>query len=143
MTRSPRDETDDLLDAAVTFAQEMLARRGEFYPFGAVVTAEGAVALSAADPGLGDYPDSVSVIDALRQAFKRQAQTGEIRGAAICCDVRVEDDGSGMTDAIRTTIEHREDEPVHVLLPYRLGNDRTASYGELRAARAEPTIFAA
>jgi hypothetical protein len=133
---------DDLLDASVTFAQEMLGKRGEFYPFGAVVLDDGTVAMSAADPGLGDYPDSVSVIDALGKAFRRQASGSEIRTSAICCDVRIEDDGSGMTDAIRTTIEHRDADPVHVLLPYRL-DDRGPEYGDLRAARADRTIFAA
>ena len=34
VSRTPRDEMDDLLAAAVGFAQEMLAKRGEFYPFG-------------------------------------------------------------------------------------------------------------
>jgi hypothetical protein len=132
---------DDLLDATVRFAQDMLAKRGEFYPFGAIVMADGQVAMSAADPGLGDHPDSVTVINALTDAFRSQARSEEIRASAICCDVRVADDGSGMTDAIRTTIEHRDSDPVHVLLPYQLDHDGSVSYGELRAARAETTVF--
>jgi len=135
---------DDLLDAAVTFAREMLADRGRFYPFGATVLIEGNVAMSsAADPGLGDHPDSVSVIEALRETFREQAARGDIRASAICCDVRIDDDVSGMTDAIQTTIEHRDADPVHVLMPYRLGREHGPSYGELRATRAEPTIFTA
>jgi hypothetical protein len=134
---------DDLLAAAVGFAQEMLAKRGEFYPFGAIVMTDGDVAMSAVDPGLGDQPDSLSVIDALTEGFRIQALGGEIKASAICCDVSVRDDGSGMTDAIRTTIEHRESDPVHVLLPYRIDPGGNPSYGELLASRAEPTIFAA
>ncbi len=132
---------DDLLDAAVGFAQEMLAERGAFYPFGAVVTSDGDVAMSTADPGLGDFPDSVSVIEALVEKLRRQATGGEIRAAAICCDLHASEDERGMTTAIGTTIEHRDADPVHVLLPYRLGADRAASYGELRAARVEARIF--
>lgn len=130
---------DNLLDAAIKFAQDMLAKRCEFYPFGASVSDAGQVGMAAADPGLGDHPDSLSVIEALTEGFRSAAAGGEIRAAAICCDVRVDDDGSGMTDAIRVTIEHRDDEPVHVLLPYRLGDE--LAYGELRAARAPRTIF--
>jgi hypothetical protein len=132
---------DDLLDASVTFARHMLAERGEFYPFGAIVLADGQVAMSAPDPTLGDHPDSLSVIDALTDALRSQAESGEIRASAICCDVRVHDDGSGMTDAIRTTIEHRESDPVDVLLPYRRGEDGSLSFGELSAMRPEATVF--
>jgi len=134
---------DDLLDASVTFAQEMLGRRGEFYPFGAVVLADGTVAMSAMDPGLGDHPDSVSVIHALEEVLRQQASRREIRASAICSDVRIEDDGTGMADAIRTTIEHRDADPVQVVLPYRCDERGSPEYGELRAAHAERTIFGA
>jgi hypothetical protein len=134
---------DALLDAAVGFAQEMLAERGAFYPFGAVVLDDGHVAMSPGDPSLGDHPDSQSVIDALTRTLRAQASSGEIRACAICCDVRTEDDGHGMTDAIRTTIEHRASAPVEVLLPYRLEREQLPAYGELRAAPAEPAVFTA
>jgi hypothetical protein len=133
---------DALLDAAVTFAQEMLGERGAFFPFGAIVLDDGHVAMSPGDPGLGDHPDSQAVIDALAAAFREQASGGGIRACAICCDVRTEADAEGMTDAIRTTIEHRESDPVHVLLPYRLEEELPPTYGELRAVPAEPSVFA-
>ena len=132
---------DELLDAAVGFAREMLVDRGAFYPFGATVLAEGDVAMSTVDAGLGDAPESAGVIEALTESFREQAAHGDIRACAICCDVRLEEHASGLDDAILITIEHRDAGAVHVFLPYRLGDDRDLSYGELSALRAESAIF--
>jgi hypothetical protein len=62
----------------------------------------------------------------------RSAASGEIRAAAICADVRITPPESGdQTDAIRTSIEHADGDPVEVFMPYaktRMRGSRDTSH---------------
>src|SRR5580692_5301967 len=88
METTSRDEMDSLLEALLRFAQEMLEKRGEFYPVGAVIDSEGQLRLVADDVGQ-ERPDSSAVIEGLYDGLRNQATAGEIRGSAVCADVLV------------------------------------------------------
>ena len=83
MERHP--DSDRLLSAVFPFAQQMLAKRGTFLPFGATVLADGNVALAA---GMADALQGApqQIIDLLLAGFKKQAAAGEIRAAVVCYD---------------------------------------------------------
>jgi hypothetical protein len=130
-----QDDLDRLLNEALPFAQQMLDKSGEFYPYGAAIGADGQVAMFGADPGQGEHPKSSDVIAMLVGGLR--AKRADLRAAAVVADVR-----AGESDAIRVQVEHREGPVLTVLLPYkkkRLG--RGIEYGQMRASAAEAQVW--
>ncbi len=134
-------DLDTLLNALLPFAQEMLEKRGEFYPFGVTLKQDSTVALSEGYGG-HDHPISDNVISLLEEGFRNQASVGQIRAAGICTDVSIVPPGrSEKTDAIRAAIEHMTGESIEVFLPYRKGLFGKIKYGDLFAAKRTSRIF--
>jgi hypothetical protein len=119
----------------------MLAKHGEFFPFGASMTADGEVAHVGAYTG-NEQPPSQEIIELLRASFSDQAKAGKIRAAAVCLDVRTVPPGqSQKTDAICVSLEHARGDAVDVYLPYTKGWFGKYYYGTLFAARRNSNIF--
>lgn len=129
-------DLDGLLNVTLPFAQQMLAKSGEFYPFGASVTAAGETRLIAGDPGQCEHPASAEVVSSLLNGFRQTR--ADLRAVAICSDVRLPD-----SDAVRVELEHRDGHALAVLLPYknrRFG--RGVQYDELRGGAADRQVWA-
>jgi hypothetical protein len=129
-----QDDLDGLLNMTLPFAQQMLSKSGEFYPFGATVTTKGETRLLAGDLG-HEHPASADVhsllVDRLRQDRAR------FRAVAICSDVRLPD-----SDAVRVELEHQDGHAMAVLMPYkkkRLG--RSVEYDDLRGGTGDKQIW--
>lgn len=135
-----RDELDALLDPMLNFAQDLLRKRGEFYPFGGTISAEGELSLSAADTG-DDHPPSQDVIDLLAGGMRAQAAAGHIRAAAICYDSRFAPEGGEKTDAIAVSLEHRDGDAVLVMQPYSKGRFTGFKFGQLVSVPPERRVF--
>jgi hypothetical protein len=133
MTQRPpeRDELDALLDAMLNFAQEMLRKHKEFFPFGGTITNDRQVSMTGADTG-SERPESQEVIDLLAGGMRSQA-AGNIRAAAICYDTRFASEGRDKTDAIAVSLEHRAGDAALVLQPYSKGRLSGFKFGELIA----------
>lgn len=127
-----RDELDALLDALLEFAQEMLRKQAEFFPFGGTITTEGQVGLTAADTGDG-RPGSQEVIELLASGMRAQATAGQIRASAICYDSRFTLEGGEKTDAIAVSLEHRDGDAALVMQPYSKGRFTGLMFGQLVA----------
>jgi hypothetical protein len=141
MGATPRDEMDGVLDALLRFAQQMLDKHGEFYPYAAALDSSGEVQMVAADVG-EEHPDSSELIELLYEGLTRQASAGQIRAAGVCADVRVNPpDSADTTDAIKIAIEHASSDPVEVFLPYVKRRFRGAQYGELFAQAGTARVF--
>lgn len=128
-------DLDALLNITLPFAQQMLAKRGEFYPFGATVTAGGETRLLAGDLGQ-EHPGTADVLSLLVERL-RQERPG-LRAVAICSDVRLSD-----SDGIRVELEHRDGHAMAVLMPYK--KKRFASgveYDDLRGGAANKQVWA-
>jgi hypothetical protein len=104
-----QNDLDSVAGAAIDAAQHLLGKSGEFFPFGVAMGSDGGVRLLAADPGLGEWPESQAVIDTLYAGVLNDRDG--LRAAAIVADVRVE--GS---DAIRVRFEHRDGGPAMEIL---------------------------
>jgi hypothetical protein len=102
-------DLDGLLNITLPFAQQMLAKRGEFYPLGATVTAGGETRLLTGDLGQ-EYPASADVLSLLVERLRQER--ADLRAVAICSDVRISD-----SDAIRVELEHRDGHAMAVLMP--------------------------
>jgi hypothetical protein len=126
-----QDDLDELLNAVLPFAIETLGSRGELYPFGATIAKDGLTALSAADPGVGERPNSNEVLSLLRDGVT--ADKDSLRAAAYVADVRVEGG-----DAIRVELEHSEGVAIVVLVPYSRSRLRkSVKVGEMRVQPGE------
>jgi hypothetical protein len=136
-------DLEELLNALLPFAQEMLAKNGEFYPFGASIDSKGEVSAQAADPG-EENPDSQEVIAMLVAGMREEAKRGEIRAAGICYDARVVPPGkTDKTDAIACRLEHASGEAVVTFVPYRKAILGRYKYDDLFASEGEQAIFTA
>jgi len=141
-TRPPeRVDLDALLEPLLQFAQDMLRKHGEFFPFGNVMTTEGEIQLVAGLAGT-EHPPSTEVIDLLVAGARARAMAGEIRATGICYDVRVRGVDGKSTDAIAVALEHRAGDSVEVLVPYSKRRFGGLQFGELTAGRGERRIFA-
>jgi hypothetical protein len=125
-----QQELDQLLEAALGFAQRELAKRGEFYPYAVVVRHDGDTELVAGPTDeTNDRPPSAAVVAACRTALIERRD--QLRATALVANLGLPD-GS---DAVQVELEHSEGSAITVLLPdskKRFG--RGVDYGQLRAA---------
>jgi hypothetical protein len=135
----PKDEIQKLLNYLLPFAEQMLSRHGEFYPYAATMDAGGEVqAVSAADD---EQPDVGELLAALHAQLRQQAAEGAIRASGIAADVSLTDPDSGeVTDAVQLELDHAEAEAVDVYVPYT-SDDEGVKFGELVAASGQAPIF--
>jgi hypothetical protein len=126
-SQQAQDDLDGLLGSSLPFAQEMLDRRGEFFPYAATII--------AGDPGEGEQPTSVVVIQVLVDGLRAERDT--LRASAVVSDVRLAD-----SDAVRVEFEHAEGHAIVALLPYRKKLLRRAiEYGQMTAGPGERQIW--
>jgi hypothetical protein len=129
-----QDDLDGLLGSSLPFAQEMLDRRGEFFPYAARISLAGETQLIAGDPGEGEQPTSVAVIQVLVEGLRAERDT--LRAAAVVSDVRLAD-----SDAVRVELEHADGHAIVALLPYRKKLLRRIEYGQMTAGAGERQIW--
>jgi len=133
-TQQTQDDFDQLINAVLPWAQALLAKHGEFYPFGAVTTADGAVHATAAELG-DEHPVSADVLDNLYAGARSEADA--IRAVAFIADVRTE-----TGDAIRVELEAAEGVAIQVVLPYKRSKlTRKVSFGIVSAASGESHVW--
>jgi hypothetical protein len=139
--RMAHPDLDRLFDYLVTFAQQMLGKQGEFYPFGAALATDGDL-LTFGATDASDHPKSEVLIDTLVQDFRARAANGTIRACGICFDVLVSLPGDvKKTDAIQCRLEHANGEAVNVFTPWSRRLFGSIRYGEVFATKREKDIF--
>jgi len=134
-------DLEKLLNTLLPFAQQMLSKYGEFYPFGATMSPDGQVNCVATHDG-AERPESQKIIDMMTQTFGQKAKAGEIHAAGICMDIRTIPPGqTERTDAICVCLEHQSGEAVDVCVPYKKGLFKRFKYAALFASRRTPQFF--
>jgi hypothetical protein len=122
MAATPKEEAQQLVDAILPFAQQMLSKHKEFYPFGAQLNNAGKVEQVGAYNG-NEHPPSAELIDLLHAGFVAKAKAGQVRATALAYDVRVQPPGSSAkSDAVAVELEHRDGYNVTVYFPYTIQN---------------------
>lgn len=132
-----QDDLDAVLSAALDAALNLLSKSGEFFPFGVTVSDAGAVGLAAADPGLGERPDSTAVLASLYAGAS--ANRGAYRATAFVADVKA--NGS---DAVRVEAEHRDGGPgLLIVMPYQRKGlvKKVVTYGQMNAGPGERRVW--
>jgi hypothetical protein len=135
----PREEIEQLLNYLLPFAEQMLSKHGEFYPYAAIMDAGGEVQAVAA--AADEHPDVGELLLALHAELREQASQGAIRASGIAADVTLTDPDSGEeTDAVQLELDHADTDAVDVYVPYGTGTEGI-EFGELVAAPGQAPIF--
>jgi hypothetical protein len=141
--QSQKHDLEQLLSAAVPFAEQMLAKHGEFFPYGSSMNSNGKISAVAGYTG-NEHPKSAEVIDLLRAGFRRDAEAGKIRACAVVYDIRTVPPGeTEKTDAIAVELDHRGGMSIVVVYPYSIAPDKKVTRGESYAVKGEGKIFVA
>ena len=136
-----RADLDPLLDDALQAACHFLEKNGEFFPFGVVLTADGARRHVEGWTGT-EQPPPAEVIDLLLRGFRHGAARLEYRATALVRDVRVKDSELGTTtDAVCVTLEHQDGTSINCYLPYVPSEAGAPTYGEVFADPAEGSVL--
>jgi hypothetical protein len=118
VTRTPKEDCEELMNLVVPFAQKMLQERRAFAPFGAAMAPSGQIA--GAMGGAGDEkPDVNQLISLLELGFHQGASEGKYKATAIVVDMVVIPPGkSAKQDGVAVRLDHREGYSVIVGFPY-------------------------
>ena len=136
--RMAHPDFQELVDAAMPFAQQMLEKYVEFFPFAFAMNVSGAVVAVAAYDG-NERPSALETIDLLYESLRR---SDDLRALAVCMDIRTIAPGETVrTDAICVQLEHRDADPIHVILPYAKRWLRKPRYGEIFATAGAARVF--
>ena len=134
-----RQDYNALLEFLMPFAEQMLKKNGEFFPFGAAVNTTGELSAAATYDG-NETPASEDVIAMLVQGFQGQARGGKIRATGICYDGRIVQEGKKV-DAVIISLEHVSGNASQTCVPYTKGMFGKYRFGEIIAGLGEPKIF--
>jgi hypothetical protein len=133
-----RRQLDDVLDALLPFAHQLLEKHGEFFPFGAAMGRDGKVSMVAGDTGT-EHPPSDEVMELIREAMRRDRD--KYVAVGLCYDVRVRTSADAPpTDAICVSLEHEGGMAVDVVEPYAKRGGKV-EYGSLAAQQGRRVVF--
>jgi len=135
-----RAESQQLMNAALPFAEQMLERHGEFFPYGLALNTEGKI-VSVAGHSEQQQPQPSEIIQIIKSGFIEGAKSGQYKATALVYDARVTLPSTGnKSDAIAISLNHKYDYSVIVHLPYKIEAGKVI-FGELFAMRGENDIF--
>jgi hypothetical protein len=142
-TEMQKAELEKLLQAALPFAEQMLTRHGEFYPYGATMEAQGQITNVGGYTG-DEHPKSTEVIDLLKAAYRGLGETGKIMACALVYDVRTIPPGqTEKTEAVAVDLDHRDGMSVIMVYPYKIGADKKVQFATPFAMKGASEIFKA
>jgi hypothetical protein len=140
---TPKEECEELMNAVLPFARQMLAEHGEFFPFGATMSASREITQAAGWTGT-ERPPSLDVIALLTEAFQAGAASGSYVATALAYDARVAPPGKpDKQDAVAVQLDHRDAYSVLVLFPYTLSRAGGVVFDAPFALPGSHSIFTA
>lgn len=137
----------ELLMYCIEFARTMLEDSGEFYPFGANLTADGKLGAVGAHDG-EEHPEPQQLYQTLVRALSSGAQKGVLQAVALAANVTIPAQfSSPVRDAVRVHLES-SGYSRFVYVPYRLSKKGFLSkknlleFKEPFSVEIPPTFFA-
>lgn len=137
----PEKECEQVLNAVLPLAEQMLNRDRGFLPFGGTLSAEGEITCTGGWSG-DDRPDAEEAVEMLQEDFRSGARSGEYKATALVCDVRaVFPDEESERDAIAISLDHRADWSIVLLFPYAFGPDGEVVIDDPFSVTGEDVVF--
>ena len=106
-------DIQNIIDYSHEFAEKMLNKGKEYYPFGAKIGNNGELVAVGYKDNESDFPESQKVINELTAEFERELNIGEIKAYGLTYDVRVQRGHlKDKTNAILIDIYHRNSNEI-------------------------------
>jgi len=136
-----KQQLEGLLKVVVPFAETMLKKHGEFYPYGGTMGVDEKITCVGGYTG-NEHPKSDEVIKLLKDSYRSEGAAGKIMACALVYDVRVIPPGqTEKTDAIQVNLDHRDGMSVTMFYPYRIGSDKQVTFSPPFAQKGVGEIF--
>ncbi len=137
---TPKEQTESLLNELLSFAEKLLEKHGELFPFAGIVDNAG-----RARHLIADAPAQRLSAEAMRRSLvaglREQASGGDCQLAVLINALSVTDPESGrVIDVIHAAAEHRQGYAADLYLPYTLSEGKL-EYGETAAEERVPEFF--
>ena len=144
-----RDDANELLNAAVQYAQRMLRKYAEFGPF--AFSLDQKRELVNETMAVADMPaDPVMLLELINNQLVERSSKNEIIAAATAANVtlnKVSDEG--FSDALLVEIEHQSGYCIKAFVPYKMGGGqlhgllpRVVRFGSIRVQNGAARFFA-
>lgn len=145
MNSNPKEESEEVLNFLLQFAEQLLQKHGEFFPFAAAMLEDGEVQAITSYDG-NEKPESQKVIDNLEEVFVRGAKSNEYRATGLAYMVGYTNQQTGqMDDAVCVNLDHKDDYSVKVFVPYLLNKKllgkRSVEFFPPTATKGDGKIF--
>ena len=133
-------DVEQIMNAMLPFAEQMLEKYGEFFPYGAAMTQAGEIVSIEGYNG-HEQPPSQDIINLLKDSFRASAKAKKYKATGIFFDVRIAPPGSKeKTDAIAIALDHKDNYSVIVYFPYKLELGKV-HFGQVFATAGANDIF--
>jgi len=140
IVKSPKAESEALMNAALPFAEQMLEAHGEFLPYGQAMDKAGKFIQIGASDGR-EHPPSKDLVQILRNAFREGAKARKYKATALVYDVRISLPSTGAkSDAIAVSLNHQDSYAAVVFFAYRIAEGKVIM-GEVFAQQEENYAF--
>jgi hypothetical protein len=135
-----RRQVERVMNAGLPFAEKLLAEKGEFAPFGAVMLPTGLIQNVGTEPP--DAEASTETLYAeLLDALRAGSESEDYRVVATFAMVELRDPADGrIVSAVHVGLEHRDGYCVDIYYPTLLRGEQVI-LGESIAVRREGLIF--
>ncbi|WP_104087202.1 hypothetical protein [Arthrobacter sp. GMC3] len=135
VTEAAQDDLEELLNLALPFAHQCLAKYGEFLPFAAGIGTDGKPVFIMAQPRQEENPESTDVIADCYHGLSERRE--ELRASIVVSNVSLRNQG---TDAIHLAAEHAEGVSLSIVQPYMLAGD-APQVGEMSVSLGEQIVW--
>ncbi len=143
-----REDANEVLNAAVSYAKRMLRRYCEFAPFAYRMNLDGDTQLEV----IAQHdmpPEPAMLLGLLYEQLAERARKGLLIAAAAASNVTMaKPSAEGFTDAVMVEIEHRSGYCVRAFVPYKITGGqfhklfpRVVRFGELHTQEETPRLF--
>jgi hypothetical protein len=137
----PKTECEKLMNAALPFAEEMLTKHREFFPFGSTMSTDGEIAQLGGWTGDEQLPSN-EVIELLQEGFRSGAERRQYKATALVYDILTIPPGKReKQDAIAVAMDHRDDYSVIVIFSYSFNSDGKLEIEAPFMTKGENKIF--
>ena len=136
-----KQHLEALIDATLPFAELMLKKHQEFFPYGAAMSSNKEIRNIGGYTG-EEHPPSLDIIDLLRKAYKKEGAEGKTMACALAYDIRTIPPGkSEKTDAVAIELDHRDGMSIIMIYPYKFSPEKVLIWGDGYAVEGKYEIF--